>query len=119
MAEPEVVVGREDDDLAPALHPHPGRLRAVEIVEPLVDAVVDELLQLGLDPLFERVGHAADLQDHLARLAVLDDLDGVADALQRKAMGDDRPGVELAGAKEAPHLVPGLDTSSGRSHRRG
>ena len=56
-----------------------GRLRAVEVVEALVDAVAHELLELALEPLLERSGSCADLQDHLARLAVLDDLDGVGD----------------------------------------
>ena len=57
IGEPEVIVGRQDDDLAPILHANAGRLRAFEIVETFVGAVLDELLQLGLDSLFQRVGH--------------------------------------------------------------
>ena len=53
VAQAEVIVRREDDDLAPALHPDPGPLRAVEVVEALVDAVANELLQLALEPLLE------------------------------------------------------------------
>ena len=49
-----------------------------------------------------------DLQNHLAGLAVLDDLDRLGDRLEREAVGDDRPGIELTAAKEAAHLVPGL-----------
>ena len=82
-------------------------LRAVEVVEPLVDAVPAELLELGLEPAVERAV-MRHLQDHLAGLPVLDDLDRVRDPLEREAVGDDRPRVELAGPEEPPHLVPGL-----------
>src|SRR5262249_22176276 len=57
-AQAEVVVRGEDDDLAPTLHPHPGRLGAIEVVEALVDPVPDELLQVGLEPVLESVAHA-------------------------------------------------------------
>ena len=58
VAQAEVVVRGEDDDLAPALHRDPRGLRAVEIVEALVHPVADELLELLLEPLLERVAHA-------------------------------------------------------------
>jgi len=57
VGKPEVVVGGEDDDLAPALHLHPGRLGAFQEVKPLIGAVADELLQLGSDPVLQRIAH--------------------------------------------------------------
>ena len=44
VAQAEVVVRREDQHLAAPFHLHARRLRRVEIVEPLVDAVRLELL---------------------------------------------------------------------------
>ena len=65
----------------------PRGLRAVEEVEPLVDPVADELLELALEPVLERCGSCADLQNHLAGLAVLDHLDRLGDALERESGG--------------------------------
>jgi hypothetical protein len=53
----EIVIRRQDDDLAPSFHPHPGALRTVEKVEPLVGAVSYELFQLRRYPLLQGVGH--------------------------------------------------------------
>ena len=85
-----------------------GRLRAVEVVEALVDAVADELLQLGLEPVLERVAHAPISRITLPAWPSLMTWMASAMRLEREAVGDDGAGVELAGAEEAPHLVPGL-----------
>src|SRR6059036_503078 len=44
----EVVVGGEDDDFAASFHPHARPLRGVEVIEPLVDALLLELRELVL-----------------------------------------------------------------------
>src|SRR3954468_15393989 len=54
----EIVVGGQDDDFPPTLHLHPGALGTLQEVEPLVGAFTDELLELGLDPLLQRVRHS-------------------------------------------------------------
>src|SRR5689334_9139886 len=58
-AQAQIVVGRQNDDLTAAFHTDPGGLRAVQVVQPLVHAVTNELLQLGLEPTVERGAHAA------------------------------------------------------------
>ncbi len=47
VGEPEVVVGGEDHDVAPTLHPHTRALRRLQVIEAFVDAIALELLQLG------------------------------------------------------------------------
>src|SRR5439155_1385973 len=50
VAEPQVVVRRENHDLSAPLHPGSRGLRRLQVVEPLVHAVALELLQLGHEP---------------------------------------------------------------------
>src|SRR4051812_48818680 len=49
-----------------------------------------------------------DLEDDFPRLARSDRADRLVGFLQRKAMRDDRRGIELTGEEEARHLVPGI-----------
>src|SRR5688500_20253428 len=66
-----------------------------------------------------RVKSCAYLQNDLAGLAVLDDANGVRHAIERKAMGDDGPRIELTRADEPEHDVPGVVHSpSGHSIQR-
>src|SRR5678816_944696 len=58
IAEAQVVVGRKDDDLAPAFHLHARPLGAGEVVELLVHAIGPELVQFGRDALIEACAHA-------------------------------------------------------------
>src|SRR3989475_12982863 len=58
VAQSEVIVRREDDHLAAALHAHPRGLRGREVVETLVDAVPPELVELAGEPCGE-IGRAS------------------------------------------------------------
>jgi len=50
VAESQIVVGRENHDLAAPFHPGACGLRPFEVVEALVDALLLELLELGFEP---------------------------------------------------------------------
>ena len=113
VAQAEVVVRREDQDVAAPFHLHARRLRRVEIVEPLVDLVGLELLDRACSSdavngwnsmvrVIERHGahpcHAISKMtlpaspDLIARIAS-------SDALEREAVRDHRRRIELAGAQ--------------------
>src|SRR5687768_10585592 len=49
-----------------------------------------------------------DFEDDLSRLSALDRVNGFVGLFEGKAVGDHRRGVELTGAEEAGHLVPGV-----------
>src|SRR6266498_398792 len=53
VAQAEVVVRREDQHLAAALHLNTGRLRGIEIVEPLVHSILLQLLDAFLELVVE------------------------------------------------------------------
>src|SRR5687767_10906086 len=48
------------------------------------------------------------LEDHFPRLATLDGPDRFVGSLEGKTVRDHRGWIELAGAKEARHLMPGV-----------
>ena len=57
VRETEVVVRREDDDLAPPLHPHDRALRRLEREEVLVGAPLAKRVELGSELSIERRAH--------------------------------------------------------------
>ena len=131
VGEAEVVVRREDEHLAAALHLHDGPLRRASVLKRLYVPASRSAVELGARGVGRaprrrhrrhragtsahrrvpsaRPGAAARVDDDLAGLARLEQRERLLALLERQLVGDQRPQVDDAALEQPARPVPGLE----------